>query len=264
MSMPHSDSPYAPDFHPEFGLLCPSRRRRRSIRLAMVSVIAGMAIGATIELAVAHWRDGDFAQSPVATAVDEESLAEGTAIQAVPDIPVALARPSTSAAGAYDLTATRSQAFCKDTGAKDLAAEFLNPACESVKLHARHSAQTTSRVATVIIGRAESSSAPAAAGPMPVTVSAVESSYTVVSAGKTVIPTAQLVERRVPPKKPKAAPSTPIVLASPNREPAQKDAGSFAFAAVHRSGTGYYDRPGDIFRGAAMPPSSGGPFGGIW
>jgi hypothetical protein len=261
MSMPHSDSPCAPDFHPEFGLLCPSPRRRRSIRLAVASVIAGMAIGATIELAVAHWRDGDFAQSPVATSVDEEPSAEGRAIQAVPDIPVASARPSTSAAGAYDLTATRSQAFCKDTGAKDLAAEFLNPACGSVKPHARHSAQTTSRVATVIVGRVESSSAPAAAEPMPVTVAAGESSHTVVSAGKTVIPTAQPVKRQVPPKKPKAA---PIELASPTREPTQQDVDSLAFAVAPRSGSGYYDRLGDIFRGAAMPPSSGGPFGGIW
>jgi hypothetical protein len=168
----------------------PSRRRRRSIRLATASVIAGTAIGATIELAVAHWQDSDFAQSPVATSVDEEPLAEATAIQAVLGIPVASARPSTSAASAYDLTATRSQAFCKDTGAKDLAAEFLNPACGSAKPHARHSSQTTSRLATVIVGRVEPSAAPAAAEPMPVTAAAVESSYTVVSAGKTVIPTA--------------------------------------------------------------------------
>jgi hypothetical protein len=264
MSMPHSDSPYAPDFHPEFGLLCPSRRRRRSIRLALASVIAGMAIGATIELAVAHWRGDDFAQLPVANSVDEEPVAEGTAIQAVPDIPVALARPSTSPASAYDLSATRSQAFCKDRGAKDLAAQFLNPACGSVKTHTRHSAQTTSRVATVIVGGAESTSAPAAAEQMPVTVAAVEPSHTVVSAGKTVIPTAQAVERQAPPKKPKAAPSAPFMLASPTREATQQDVGSFAFAAAPRSGTGYYDRHGDIFRGTAMPPSSGGPFGEIW
>ena len=46
-----------PDFHPEFGRLCPSPRRRRGMRLAMVSVVAALAIGATMGLAVAHWRD---------------------------------------------------------------------------------------------------------------------------------------------------------------------------------------------------------------
>jgi hypothetical protein len=262
MSMPRSDWRSAPDFHPEFGLLCPSPRRRRSIRLALASVIAGMAIGATIELAVAHWRDGDVMQSPAANAIGEEPLAEGTAIQAVLDIPTASARPSTSAADADNLTAPRSPAFCKEASAKGLTAEFLNPACGPVKPHARHSERTISRVATVIVGRAESSPAPAAAEPSPVTMAAVESSHTVVGAGKTVIPTAQPVERQVPPKRPKAAPSAPIVSAPPTREPTQQDLGSFAFAAAPRSGSGYYDRSGDVFRPA--PPSSGGPFGGIW
>jgi hypothetical protein len=54
-----TDWPSAPDFHPEFGFLCPSPRRRRSVRLAVASVITGMAIGATIEPcggALARWR----------------------------------------------------------------------------------------------------------------------------------------------------------------------------------------------------------------
>jgi hypothetical protein len=262
MSTPHLDSPSAPDFHPEFGLLCPSPRRRRSIRLVIVSVITGMAIGATIELAVAHWRDGDVAQSPAATSIEAEPLAEGTAIRAVPDIPVASARPSRPATGADHLTGTSPQVFCKDTGAKGLPAEFLNPACEAVKSHARHSARTISRVASVIVGRAEASPAPAAAEPMLVTVGTVKSFHTVISDGKTVIPTPQPVQRQMPAKKPRAAPSAPIVLAAPTREPIQQ--GAFGFAATSRSGSGYYDRPGDIFRGAAMPPSSGGPFDGIW
>jgi hypothetical protein len=259
MSTPHSDWSSAPDFHPEFGFLCPSPRRRRSMRLVVASVMAGMAIGATIELAVAHWRDGDAAQSPAPGWIDDERLAAGAVIQAVPDIPVPAGRPSTSAAGADDLTVTRSQAFCNDAGAKGLAAAFLNPTCGSEKPHARHPARTTYRVATVIIGRTESP--PAAAESTPVTVAAVEPSLAVV--GKTVSPTAQPVERPSPPRKIKAAPSAPIVLTPPTREPARY-VGSMAFAAVPRSGSGYYDRPADIFGAAATPPSFAGPFGGIW
>src|ERR1700732_808467 len=107
-----TDWPSAPDFHPEFGFLCPSPRRRRSVRLAVASVITGMAIGATIELAVAHWRGGDVARSPAATSIDEQPSAEDTVIQAGLDIPVVSARPSRSAGAADDLTATRPPALC--------------------------------------------------------------------------------------------------------------------------------------------------------
>ena len=57
--MSGSRSDWPRDFHPEFGLLCPSPRRRRGIRLALVSAVATMAIGATMGLAVAHWPDGE-------------------------------------------------------------------------------------------------------------------------------------------------------------------------------------------------------------
>jgi hypothetical protein len=255
MSTSRSEWPSAPDFHPEFGLLCPSARKRRGIRLVTASLIAGMAIGATIELAVAHWRDSDVAQSRAANSIDEEPSTQGTAIQPVLDIPVASAPPPASTADTGELTVIRSQVLCKDIGATGLAAEFLNPTCGSVKPHARHSARTTNRVATVIIGHA-GAPAPAAAEPTPGAVA-------VGAAGKALIPTTQAVERPVPPpKKPKAAPSAPIALAPPTRVVAQQDAGSMAYAAAPRLG-GYYDRTGDLFR-AAVPPTPGGPFGGIW
>ena len=40
--------PPAYDIHPEFGYLCPTPRARRELRVAVVSILAGMAIGATI------------------------------------------------------------------------------------------------------------------------------------------------------------------------------------------------------------------------
>lgn len=213
---------------------------------------------------MAHWRGGDVARSPAATSIDEQPSAEDTVIQAGLDIPVVSARPSRSAGAADDLTATRPQAFCKGTGAKGLAAEFLNPACGLVKPHARRSALMISRVATVIVGRAESLPAPAEAEPMRVTVAGVESPHALVGAGKTVIPTAQPVERQVPPKKPKVGLSALIVSAPVTHEPNQQDVGSIAFAAMPRLRRAYNDRPGDNLRATAMPPISGGPFGGIW
>ena len=40
--------PPAYDIHPEFGYFCPTPRARRELRVAVVSILAGMAIGATI------------------------------------------------------------------------------------------------------------------------------------------------------------------------------------------------------------------------
>jgi hypothetical protein len=36
------------DIHPEFGYFCPAPRMRRELRVAVVSILAGMAIGAAI------------------------------------------------------------------------------------------------------------------------------------------------------------------------------------------------------------------------
>jgi hypothetical protein len=170
MSPSRSNWPSTPDFHPEFGLLCPSPRRRRSMRLAMASVVAGIAIGATMELAIAHWRDRDAA-SPVASSIDQERLAEDTAVPAVGDAPVISVQRSASTAEADAVTATRTQGSCKEAGVKDLATTFLNPTCGSSKAHGRHAARTTNRVAT-IVGRTDPT--PAASESAPVTVAGIE------------------------------------------------------------------------------------------
>jgi hypothetical protein len=265
MSTLLSDWPSAPDFHPEFGLLCPSPRRRRSLRLAMACVIAGMAIGATMELAVAHWRDSDAVPSPAVRSVDEESPAERAAARAAPDSPVASARPSESAAGTDGLIAPRPQGLCKDAGTNDPAAAFLNPTCGSGKAHARRGARTTYRVATLTVGRTDSLQAPTAAEPTQAAVPSIEPSHTATgTAGKATASIAQPVEGSVPPKKPKVAASAPIILTPPTRESAPEKAGASAFAAMPPLGRGYSDRPGAVPRAALLPPSVGGPFGGIW
>jgi hypothetical protein len=161
MSTLRSDWLVAPDFHPEFGLLCPSPRRR--LRLAMTLMTAAIGIGATIELAVAHWRDGDaVAQTLIAGAIDEGPLAEGAAMPNFSGIPVASLRPSAPTAATEAWTVIPLPGSCKAAAAKDLAASFLNPACRPGKVHARHSEWTPYRVATVVIGGSELPPAPAA------------------------------------------------------------------------------------------------------
>jgi hypothetical protein len=160
-----SDWLVAPDFHPEFGLLCPSPRRRRRLRLAMTLILAGMGIGATIELAVAHWRDS-ATRTMIAGPIDEEQLREADAVPEPSGILVASMRPWGSAAltEAWPLPQHGS---CKDAASGDLAASFLKSDCRPGKVHARHAERTPYRVATVIGGGTELPPAPAVAEAMP-------------------------------------------------------------------------------------------------
>jgi hypothetical protein len=146
MSRSRSDWPAMPDFHPEFGLLCPSARRRRCTRLIVLSVATTMAIGATMGLAIAHRTDGE-GSATMARLTDERPLV------------------SVPAAGN---AATRARESCDPDAAPDLVTFFLGSACAPNKPHARHGARAANRVATVILGRVDAPAATAApvAAPM--------------------------------------------------------------------------------------------------
>jgi hypothetical protein len=121
-----------PEFHPEFGLLCPSSRGRWAMRLATAAVLAALATGATMGFAVAHRTD-----------------TEGLVVSSQPmDEP---ARPLESAAS--PLQVAPAQAYCQAGTSDDMAALFLNPSCGARKPHARHNAKPPNRVATFILGR---------------------------------------------------------------------------------------------------------------
>jgi hypothetical protein len=155
VSAVRSDRLVAPDFPPEFGSLSQSLRRRRRLRLAMTMILAGIGIAATIELAVAHWRDSG--------AATQGRLAE---VSGPSGIRVALIQTSGSSA----LTEARplpQHASCRDAAPRDPAASFLNSDCRPGRVHARHAERTLYRVATFIVGRTESPPAPAAAEAMP-------------------------------------------------------------------------------------------------
>jgi hypothetical protein len=249
LSALRTDWPSTPDFHPEFGLLCPSPRRRRGLRLAMVCVMAGMTIGATMGLAIAHWRDGDAA-SPPARSFDEERLTlPGNAAFPPIDIPVVPIPASASTAGADEAAAARPQGVCTDPGVKDMAAAFLNPSCGSSKSHVRHVARATYRVATVVIGRTDVTAAETA----PVAVAAIEPPRA--PAGvmlKSVPSTTQPIERpALPRKKVKVVTSAPIVLTPPAGEPTPQEAGFSAFAATPWPGRSDR-RPADTSRAAGL------------
>jgi hypothetical protein len=218
MSNSRSDWPSAPDFHPEFGFLCPSARRRRGLRLATVIVATTLAIGTTVGFAVAHRTDG--VGLPSTTQPTDEPPVAGIAAPTV--------------------DAPRQHETCQGDVAQDLAAFFLNSACGSNKPHAKHGARVANRVATVIIGRADAPPAPTAA---------IESSQ--VGGGNTEKPASvatAAIERTAPPKKPKAKASPATALAA--NGPAV-DAAVNAYASVPRSRLQSYQPYGDPFRSIA-------------
>jgi hypothetical protein len=148
MSSFRSEWAARPDFHPEFGYLCPSPRRRRRLRLVLVAATAVLAVGATMALAAAHRGDADGR----AAAVQRDSGADVT-------------RASTSAA---DVAATPapSQDACKAAASGDPVGSFLDLHCRSSKQHVRHGARAAYRVAVVILGRTDAPPVPAEAAPV--------------------------------------------------------------------------------------------------
>jgi hypothetical protein len=225
MSGSRSDWPV--DFHPEFGLLCPSPRRRRGLRLALASMVAIMAVGATMGLAVAHWPDGEALAAAVQPN-DEQPL-----VAPIDASPVG-----------------RAQESCKAGASQDLAVFFFGSTCSSGRPHARHGARAANRVATVILGRVDA--APVA--PEPVAVAAIEPSQVTAGVGAR---TAQKstnamtpAQPALPPKKAKAmsgaAPGAPIALNSPGRALSRQGdavnaAAVSAYAATPRFGRAAFD-----------------------
>jgi hypothetical protein len=215
--------------------------------------MAGMAIGATIEFAIAHWYGGEAA--PPARSFDEErlTLAGGVAFPPI-DIPVVPIRSPAPTAGADAPTAASPPGGCADPSSKDMAAAFLNPSCGLSKSRGRHVARATNRVATVLIGRTDVTAAETA----PVAVAAIEPSPAPAGAMLKGAPSPPPTERpALPPKKAKGATSAPIVLTPPAREPIPQEAGFSAFAATPWPGRSDPSRAADL-------QSLGGPFGRIW
>jgi hypothetical protein len=257
MSSSRSDWPALPDFHPEFGLLCPSPRRRRGLRLVVLSVMSTLAIGATMGLAVAHWPDGEVPASAA-------QPTDGQPPAGAPDIPASATPRSMSAAGVDSSPAMRLQESCKAGVTADLAAFFLKSTCGAGKLHAKHGARAANRVATVILGRTDAAPAPIAA-PAPVAAATIEPSRVKVgNAAKSANLTTAAVEGTAAAKKPKVKASAPIALTPPGRELSRQNAmgdAAMAYASTPRLGRESFDPYGDTFRSTAPRPGFEAPFG---
>jgi hypothetical protein len=222
MSSFRSEWAARPDFHPEFGYLCPSPRRRRRLRPVLVAAAAVLAVGATMALAAAHRGDAD------GPALTVQSDTGADAIQA-----------STPAA---EVTAAPAppQDTCKAAASGDPAGSFLGLHCRSSKPHTvRHGARAAYRVAVVILGRRDAPPAPAEAA-------------TVVAPGnepaeKPVAAPAPLAHATPHPKKPRAD------VAGFGRELGRQDATVNAYAYDP-----YYER----YRSDSLQRGFGGWFGG--
>jgi hypothetical protein len=234
MSRFRSDRPAMPAYHPEFGLLCPYPRRRRCIRLVMLSLATTMVIGATMGLAIANRTDGED-PALLVWPTDERPLANRF-----------------TAGGA----ATQAREFCKADEAASLMSFFLGPDCAPNKRHARHGARATNRVATVIIGRTDAAPTATAALSAPVAAPAiVPSQPNAGKADKSANTTTAALERTALHKKPKEKASAPIALTPAARELSRqavpRDAAPNAYASAPKFGREAYDPHRDTLRATA-------------
>jgi hypothetical protein len=165
-----------PEYHPEFGLLCPSPRRRRGMRLAALCAVTAMAIGSTMGLAVAHWPASGDGLAATSEPANSSPLAQ------------------VSARGGVKLPGHKSCKPEKVDSFPDLLALFLAPDCGSSD-HVRHGAREANRVANVIIGRTDAVPTAETAAE-PVEVKATDAEKTSSAATVTVEPIKS-------PKKPK-------------------------------------------------------------
>jgi hypothetical protein len=132
MAPSRSDWPAA--YHPEFGMICPSVRRRRALRL-VTAMAATLAIGTTIGLAGVHRPDRD-AVAAAAIATDEPNFAKAS-----------------TPAGDFAPAAQSGQDFCRSVAARDPVASFLNPGCSAPK--PRHGKRGAGRSATFVLSRTD-------------------------------------------------------------------------------------------------------------
>lgn len=250
MSSSRSGWPAGPDFHPEFGFLCPSPRRRRAIRVAVLSIATTVAISATMGLAVAHWSDGGGqASRPIDQRPPAGVLAH----------PANSSKRSLPAAGAdaspvTPVPVTLRQESC-NAGATDPAAFFFNQACGSRRFHARHGARANNRVATVILGRVDAAPEATGSAPRRLAVATNEPSQT---ADKSTNPLT------APPKKRKASPDAPITPAArePSRQNDMLNGGMVsAYASTPKFGREPFEPYRDKSRSTALQSSFDAPFG---
>lgn len=250
MSSSRSDWPAGPGFHPEFGFLCPSPRRRRAIRVAVLSIATTVAIGATMGLAVAHWSDGGGQASQTTDRQPPAGVLAHPANLSKRSLPVA----GVDASPVTPVSVTLRHETCHG-GAIDLAALFFDPACGSRRFHARHGARANNRVATVILGRVDAAPDPTGAASTRLAVAANESPQVADKSPNPLTP---------PPRKRKAASGAPI---TPSGHELSRQNDTFsggvvsAYASTPKFGREPFEPYRDKSRSPGLQSSFDAPFG---
>ena len=213
--------PLAPDFHPEFGLLCPSARLSRTLRRVLLCLAAGVAVGATTVWAVPHLPAAKTEVPSIAASIAmppaTETAAPGRITRRIAAVPM-LADADTS-------SGARAQATCKT-----LASSFLDPTCRPGKLRPRHAMHGKNRVATFMIGRASLSPEPTlpAARPSLAAAASERSRPATAAATKSPASTPSFERPAAPLKKKASASNAPAAQIAPK----QDSGAAKAFAAL--------------------------------
>jgi hypothetical protein len=228
-----------PNFHPEFGYLCPSGRRRGGLRLAAALVTSGMVLAGSLMLFGLADRSADAgAQILAAATIDDAQPGE---IAGNPTL-------ATMQAGAEIAAAVDAQQRSPyaERGCNDLVSSFLDHGCRTNAPRKRHAGRPGHRAATVMIGAVASPSPGAEATPLR-------------AAGETAVASTPSIP--LPATRPTftaaATAQKPKVVQSRDLNPSRRDAAANAYARAddnERNG----NRPGPD----GLPfPFGGGLFG---
>jgi hypothetical protein len=158
--MSSRDDQAAPNFHPEFGYLCPYAAFWRRLRVAAKLVLAGMAVAAAAAFGLSSVLLPPVHQGKRAGPAAIAQVSQGS--QESPSAPAQTPTPSTGPAVMPSAPAAlaHAQASCDDP-----AVSFLSPQCQPVrKSRALRAAQEKRRrLATVPLGHVDAPAAPAVA-----------------------------------------------------------------------------------------------------
>lgn len=134
-----------PSFHPEFGYLCPSGRRRGGIRQAAALVTSAMVLAGSMALFGLADRSADASDQVLAAATIDDAqpgLAAGNSM-------LATMQPGSEMPAAFDAEQRSPYA---ERGCDDLVSSFLDHGCRAKAPRKRHAGRSGRRVATVVIG----------------------------------------------------------------------------------------------------------------
>ena len=239
-----SNSQTTPGFHPEFGYLCSSGRKRGSIRLAAAFVTSAMVLAGSMVLFGLADRSADASDQVLAAATIDDTqpgLAAGNSM-------LATMQPRREMPAVFD--AERRSPYA-GRGCDDLVSSFLDHGCRANANapRKRRAGRSGHRVATVMIGSVATPSPPAEDAPIkPTGETAITSTPSIPL--PVARPTVMAATAMTAPK--------PKITQSRDLNPPRKEAAVDAYARVDDS-----ERDGNAPRLAGFPSLFGGGLFGL-